>query len=131
PSRYSVTGVESSGAGNVMISAKASLPRSRRSISGAVMWGSFFWLGSPQGDAGIDLELQPGHVPGFIGNQKQHGVADVDRLGHHDRQRIAEDRCKVGSLIVQQRVQRIGAHAGCDTGRVHGVDSNTYRGKLI
>ena len=82
--------------------------RSRRSATGSC---------SPR-----DGELEAGHVPGLIGGEEQHRVADIARLDGVDSQRVHEDRTEV-RVPGQQRVQRAkaGAHRGVHAGRVDGI----------
>src|ERR1700729_1480543 len=46
----------------------------------------------PDRVAGVNGELEAGHVPGLVRREKEHRVADVDRLDDVDRQRVHEDR---------------------------------------
>src|SRR5580692_5317804 len=50
----------------------------------------------PDRVAGVDGELEAGHVPGLVGGEEEHGVADVDRLDDLDRERVHED---LGELV--------------------------------
>lgn len=41
------------------------------------------------GEAGVDWQRDAGDVPGLVGGQPQHGVADVDRIQVRHRQQVA------------------------------------------
>src|SRR5215468_8454020 len=58
--------------------------------------------------AGVDGELQAGHVPGLVRGQEEHRVADVARVHDLHRQRVHEDRAQVG-VAPDQRLEA--AHA--------------------
>src|ERR1700689_4351867 len=53
----------------------------------------------PDRVAGVDGELEAGHVPGLVGGEEQHGVADVARLDHLDREPVHGQRPGVRGFL--------------------------------
>src|ERR1700679_1987552 len=86
----------------------------------------------PDRVAGVDGELEPGHVTGFVGGQEQHGVADVARLVHLDGQAVHEERAQVRALVDRRgEPAEAGHHRGVHAGRVDGVDPDALVRQLV
>src|ERR1700733_1440534 len=76
----------------------------------------------PDRVAGVNGELEAGHVPGLVGREEEHRVDDVDRLDDLDRERVHEDRAEL-RVLAEEGVEAAEAlhHRGLHAGRVDGV----------
>src|ERR1700689_4549575 len=76
----------------------------------------------PDRVAGVNGELEAGDVPGLVGGEEEHGVADGDGLDDLDRERVHEDRAEL-RVSAEDGVEaaEAGHHRGLHAGRVHGI----------
>src|SRR3984957_7579382 len=86
----------------------------------------------PDRVAGVDRELEAGHVPGLVGGEEEDRVADVARLDHLDREPVHGQRPEVRVLLdhVGEAAQA-GHHRGVHAGRVDRVDPDALVGQLV
>src|SRR6202046_3968303 len=86
----------------------------------------------PDRVAGVNGELEAGHVPGLVRREEEHRVADVDRLDDLDRQRVHEDGAEL-RVLAEDGVEAAEAlhHRGLHAGRMHGVHPDLVLGELV
>src|ERR1700761_2662005 len=73
------------------------------------------------GESGVDFELEAGDVAGFVGDEEEYCVADVEGVDQLYGQRVGVGGGEVGAVAGEQRAQA-GHHTGQDAGGVDGVD---------